>query len=243
MLSLVQLTLLVAHFLAFGLPDGAGGGTRMAIAYFMMNLAERVWTVFAGRHLFRTQVTVRDAIKGAMKSAGPAVGQAMGSTLPGVLILLYFNDEEEAFLVTGMILACIWNFGWASMFYAKEVLHLENLAGSESIKRARDLGSVRSGRSMGFVLILGGIRLVFLLCVGLGIDTIVSALFQLTVEHPAFSEFTLTCGWLCAGPFVATVRLFDYIDARTRREGWDIQVRFSAIVERAEQERARSLVL
>ena len=48
-------------------------------------------------------------------------------------------------------------------------------------------------------------------------------------------------GFLLAAPFVALARLFDYVDARTRLEGWDIQVRFKAIATRAKEERARSL--
>ena len=47
------------------------------------------------------------------------------------------------------------------------------------------------------------------------------------------------------GPFRGRGIIFkgytDYIDARTRREGWDIQVRFNAIAQRERQERARSL--
>ena len=48
-------------------------------------------------------------------------------------------------------------------------------------------------------------------------------------------------GYVLSGPYVALVRLFDYVDARTRREGWDIQVRFNAIAQKSREERANSL--
>ncbi len=66
-------------------------------------------------------------------------------------------------------------------------------------------------------------------------------LLQFELDHPLLSELSIWVGWIAAGPYVATVRLFDYIDARTRREGWDIQVRFSAIAQRSERERADTL--
>ena len=46
-------------------------------------------------------------------------------------------------------------------------------------------------------------------------------------------------GFLVAAPMVALARTFDYVDARTVQEGWDIQVRFNAIAERARAARAK----
>jgi hypothetical protein len=42
-------------------------------------------------------------------------------------------------------------------------------------------------------------------------------------------------GLLACVPLCATTRFLAYIDARTRRDGWDIQVRFMAIQAEAEQ--------
>ncbi len=50
-------------------------------------------------------------------------------------------------------------------------------------------------------------------------------------------QWTLLCGYILSGPYIAVLRLFDYVDARTRQEGWDIQVRFHAIAQHAREER------
>ena len=42
-------------------------------------------------------------------------------------------------------------------------------------------------------------------------------------------------GLFASIPLCATTRFLAYIDARTRRDGWDIQVRFMAIQAEAEQ--------
>ena len=48
-------------------------------------------------------------------------------------------------------------------------------------------------------------------------------------------------GYVAVAPYIALAKLFDYVDARTRREGWDIQVRFKAIAAKARDERARKV--
>jgi hypothetical protein len=56
-----------------------------------------------------------------------------------------------------------------------------------------------------------------------------------TWDHSPF----LAMGAIFAVPYVACARLIGYIDARTRTEGWDVQVRFAAVAQQAPaQERA-----
>jgi hypothetical protein len=52
-----------------------------------------------------------------------------------------------------------------------------------------------------------------------------------------YGSWPTIAGWLLASPFLALARLFDYVDARTRLDGWDIQVRFKAISSRAAEKR------
>jgi hypothetical protein len=47
----------------------------------------------------------------------------------------------------------------------------------------------------------------------------------------AIGGWAAMIGYLLAGPYTAIARMFDYVDARTRREGWDIQIRFNAIAQ------------
>jgi hypothetical protein len=39
------------------------------------------------------------------------------------------------------------------------------------------------------------------------------------------------CGFFAAVPFLATARFLAYIDARTRREAWDVQLRFTELAD------------
>lgn len=39
------------------------------------------------------------------------------------------------------------------------------------------------------------------------------------------------CGFFAAVPFIATARFLAYIDGRTRREAWDVQLRFTELAE------------
>ena len=45
-------------------------------------------------------------------------------------------------------------------------------------------------------------------------------------------------GYFLSVPYVASARFLGYVDSRTRREGWDIQVRFAALLQRAATEEA-----
>ena len=42
-------------------------------------------------------------------------------------------------------------------------------------------------------------------------------------------------GFFLSVPVVSAARFLQYIDVRTRKEGWDIQLRFTAIAAEAEQ--------
>ena len=57
----------------------------------------------------------------------------------------------------------------------------------------------------------------------------------------ALGAWPALVGYLLAGPYVAIARMFDYVDARTQREGWDIQVRFNAIAQAAREAEAKKL--
>ena len=48
-------------------------------------------------------------------------------------------------------------------------------------------------------------------------------------------------GYLSVAPVIALARLLDYVDTRTRLEGWDIQVRFKAAAARSAASRASRL--
>jgi hypothetical protein len=55
--------------------------------------------------------------------------------------------------------------------------------------------------------------------------------------HDGGSTYALF-GYFLSVPYVSSARFLGYVDSRTRREGWDIQVRFAALAQRAATEEA-----
>jgi hypothetical protein len=89
-------------------------------------------------------------------------------------------------------------------------------------------------------------------CLGLALSSLLApVLFALAAELLGFSLIELTLqmgrpfgalftdggsayaviGALLSAPFVASASFLGYIDLRTRKEGWDIQLRFMALVD------------
>jgi hypothetical protein len=65
--------------------------------------------------------------------------------------------------------------------------------------------------------------------------TIVEQLFQMgrpfgSLWHDGGSAYAVA-GALLAAPLVASARFLAYVDLRTRKEGWDIQLRLMALAE------------
>ncbi len=241
-LAVLQLVPLAAHFFLTGGLDGHYQGQRLAAAIVFMGLAERVWTVFASRHLFASDVSVGAALKAVGKKFIPSLLSTLISTLPWLMLAFAVDAEDNDWIIGfGVLFVTAWFMVWATHYYFREVYHLEHLSFVESGKRTRGLASRRTGRTMGLVLITSFLRGLFIFSIVAGVDVVLQLFLQFEIDHSVVNELGVWLGWMLAGPYIATVRLFDYIDARTRREGWDIQVRFSAIAQRSEQERAKRL--
>ncbi len=123
-----------------------------------------------------------------------------------------------------------------------EACLLEGLSGNRAYERSYRLVENR-GAGSGFlmVLLLGLIRLGSVILAELMCDGVIGDLFQfgrpLGWLFRDFGSPASLAGFFLAIPLVATVRFLYYIDARTRADGWDIQLRFHGIRIRAEAER------
>jgi hypothetical protein len=123
-----------------------------------------------------------------------------------------------------------------------EACLLEGLSGNRAYERSYRLVENRgSGSGLLVVILLGVIRLGSVILAEFLCDGIVKDLFQLGrpfgwLFRDGGSPAALA-GFFLAVPIVATVRFLYYIDARTRADGWDIQLRFHGIRVRAEGER------
>lgn len=130
------------------------------------------------------------------------------------------------------MLSMLWPVFWATILHFNEVLFLEEQPVVGGLSRARRLSDGRFARGLG---LLGISALLRLAISAAAMTTSIFVLgFVLALESPAqwLDGWPALCGYVAVGPYVAYARLFDYIDARTRLEGWDIQVRFAAIARR-----------
>jgi len=123
-----------------------------------------------------------------------------------------------------------------------EACLLEGLSGNRAYERSFRLVENRgSGSGFLMVLLLAAIRVGIVILAELTCDGIVGDLLQFGrpfgwLFRDGGSPVSLA-GFFLAIPLVATVRFLYYIDARTRADGWDIQLRFHGIRVRAEGER------
>lgn len=209
----------------FELPD------QLAAALLLAPVLERVITVYAGRHLFQTPGLLRSAFLAVLKQLPLILLGTALRTLP-LLLLAYSKFEEESLIGFGVLLSFVWPFAIVPHMYLGEVIHLEQLPINRAIARARALVGYRYGRVFGLLTVAALVRGLFVVGIYSGITFVFGFMLQFEEVSSAFGIWAVIFGFLSAAPYLALVRLFDYVDARTRREGWDIQVRFHAIAQR-----------
>jgi len=129
----------------------------------------------------------------------------------------------------------------ARWFFFGEALLLESASPLASLGRSSRLVLFRSGPSFG--LALASLCAPFLFAVAA--DVIGNAIVHLLLQmgQPFGSLFDsggsgfAVLGALLSAPFVASASFLGYIDMRTRKEGWDIQLRFMALADADGKER------
>jgi hypothetical protein len=131
-------------------------------------------------------------------------------------------------------------FAWPRLVFAHEVCLLEGAGPVAALRRADRFAAPRQGTTVGILFAALGAHAAFLVTAELLGQALCDDVLQLghpfgTLFGDGGSVFALA-GFLLSAPFVATTRFLGYLDARTRADGWDVQVRFMAI---AAADRAR----
>lgn len=214
--------------------EGARAAGFIALAIFARSL-EGLMTVAGGRHLFMSPTSALAGLGSALKALP---GRALVTLViwgPSVLGLTYPGEWED------------FGIGWVSMvglgyfftslrpLHRSEVRTLERGSWKDTSRRLKELDRGRAGRNLGFRLLAAGGRT---LCIMMGMS-VAATVFDLLLQLKNIDSLVLTgaaLAYSAAAPLVALARLFDYIDARARTDGWDIQVRFATLVARAEAE-------
>jgi hypothetical protein len=210
---------------------------KLGVAFFLTPIAERVVTLYERRNLFGNDARIGPAVFGTLRRLPFSLATSSVISLPWLGMLM--TDFNEGWVAVGCLFGAFWPFVLASHVYIGEAAFLEQIGAGDAARRTRTLLMFRFARGLGLVLICGLVRALFAAGFYLMIEFVLGILLPFPDLADVVGGWLVLAGYVLAGPYIAMVRLFDYIDARTGSEGWDIQVRFNAIKEAAEADERR----
>jgi hypothetical protein len=131
----------------------------------------------------------------------------------------------------------------ARLFFVSEVVLLESGAPVASLARSSRLVLYRSLPCLGLALACACAPFLGAMAADWIGDTVVNTVFQMgqpfgSLWSDGGSAYAVA-GALLSAPFVASASFLGYIDLRTRKEGWDIQLRLAALADSEDRLRVR----
>jgi hypothetical protein len=185
-----------------------------ALAVVLFSVLQLPFTVAAGRLMFSAELTLREVLSA---SARLALRALVARFLAALLIC------------GGALLVVLAPIAIARALYMGEVVVLEGSAPVAAYRRATRLAFRRVGQLFGVWLALVATSAAFIAVTEILARSLAAEGLALDAWSELWSGLSSQAG--IAGlflslPLVATLRFLAYIDNRTRREGWDIQVRF-----------------
>jgi hypothetical protein len=184
-------------------------------------IAQGVFTAAAGELLFAEKVTARSVLSSFSRRLAPYLGALTLS-------------RAVAGLVAGLpFLARL--LGHAA--FVREAVLLERASAGQALSRSQSLVRRQEGACLGAFLSLLAAQAGFVAVAELLGQAVVD--FALQLGRPFGSLLDggspyAVAGFFASVPYVAGVRFLKYIDVRTRKEGWDIQIKFTALVAEAQ---------
>lgn len=130
----------------------------------------------------------------------------------------------------------------ARALFVSEYCLLEGASPAHCLQRGGRLMKTRTLQASVLAVTLVAGRLGFVAASDALGQSLVEFVFQLGRPMGALFEqggstYALA-GFFFSIPYLSSTRFLAYVDSRTRREGWDIQVRFAALLQRASSEEA-----
>jgi hypothetical protein len=232
--KLAALTLLPAWVLSLAAHWGLGWswGAVWLLALAFATPIQGVFTVAVGKMMFAEQVTVREIMREYLRRF-PAYFGALLITRVQIAVL-----SCAVFL----ILPPLWI--WGRTLHVHEACLLEQAGPSDAVKRAARMVEQRVLPAAGTLMLLSLAAAGFV-CVAEALLNYGLFEFVLQVGMPFGSllheggSAAALLGLFLAVPYWATARFLLFVDLRTRRDGWDIQLRFMALASQAEPEVAK----
>lgn len=226
------LSLLPAYALTIAARWGLGWEWPLvwALALSLATLLQGLFTVAIGQLMFADHVRPRVVVRQYVQRL-PAYFAVLVVTRVLIAVMC-----AAAFLV----LPPLWM--WGRCAHVHEACLLEQAGPTEAIRRAARIVEGNVVGAAGLLLTLSLAALAFVLTA----ESLINAgLFRFVLQlgspfgslvHEGGSAAALL-GMFAAVPYWSTARFLSYVDLRTRKDGWDIQLRFMALArEAAEQE-------
>lgn len=222
--KLGALTLLPAWGLTLAARWGLGWDWAMVwlLALALATPIQGVFTVAVGRMMFAEEVSVREVL-----------GQYL-RRLPAYLGALIVTRMMIGLLSLAAVLVIPPLWMWGRCTYIHEACLLEHAGPTEAIGRASRMINRNLVGAIGLLLMLTLAAAGFVFVAeSLINDGLLK--FVLQLGRPFGSLFdeggsaAALLGLFLVVPYWTTTRFLAYIDLRTRRDGWDVQLRFMAI--------------
>lgn len=141
-----------------------------------------------------------------------------------------------ALAVSTLFVGLPWLWVGSILLFSVEAVVLERASVVGACRRAHRLATAHLGTVLTAMILLDLLMIGGLLVADVAGREVLERVLEIRAPKPLWEEggsFLALLGWWATVPFVATARFFQYIDCRTRSEGWDIQTRFAAIAARA----------
>ncbi len=177
------------------------------------------FTIAASRLMFEPYVTARAVLGQFVKRLGAYLVGLIATRVVQAVGLL-------------VVLGIPWT--WAYGAFVHEAILLEGQGGVAGVQRS---GKFVAGQYSTVIWLGLGLLTAFGLFI-VAADQVGGVLFDFVLQlGRPFGDLmedggslTALLGFFAAVPFVASVRFLQYIDARTRRDGWDLQFAFLSLV-------------
>lgn len=198
----------------------------IAIAYG--SVAQGVFGTAAGLLMFDRETSVRAILVHFLHRLAPYATAVLWTRCVALLLLP----------VSGLGL-----YLWLRWVYVHEAVLLEQSPAGRAGARSASFSRGHIEDAFAALVLLGGLNVLLAVAVeelGHGVEQLL--LLPVHVEslwQVGGSAYALA-GYFLSLPLCAVVRFLSYIDGRTRRDGWDIQVRFMALASEADQDAAEA---
>jgi hypothetical protein len=230
-LALVVLLPLLAGLLALRYAAGWPWQEVWWAAIAAAAVAQGIFTVSVGRLLFSEEVTVGQALRLFGRRFGSYLVMLLLSRAPFALVAHLLGRDLIG--LTVVLALVVVPFGWPRLYFVHEASLLEGAGPTEALRRSSRFVQGRGASVLGVLLSILITQAAFVLVAELLCQGLVTEVLQLGKPFGALfddggSPYALA-GLLLSVPYVATARFLEYIDTRTRSDGWDVQLRFMAI--------------